>query len=101
MKNIVKDGNQYVIYHSVNGKRRCYGRFDLLSVAQKVRDLLVLHDWGQFKTDTKYIHHRRGRFEITRRIDGKTKYFGSYDSLKEAQKVRNELIMNDWGVSFE
>ena len=38
----------------------------------------------------------RMRYRVQKSIDGKSKYFGQYDTLEQAQKVRDELIKKGW-----
>lgn len=44
----------------------------------------------------KYIENRGKRFSIKKKINKRTCYFGSYSSLEDAQKVRDELIRTGW-----
>lgn len=36
------------------------------------------------------------RYKVQKSINGETKYFGTYDTLEEAKKRRDELIENGW-----
>lgn len=40
------------------------------------------------------------KYEIYKTINGRKKYYGSFDTLKEAQKRRDELIVDNWGLLF-
>lgn len=42
------------------------------------------------------ISHRNAYYEITKGIDGKTRYFGRFKTHKEASKRLEELIKNGW-----
>lgn len=49
-----------------------------------------LDNWKQ------YIYPSGSGFKIQKQINGKRKYFGTYKTLEEAIKRRNELIENGW-----
>lgn len=44
----------------------------------------------------QYISRNGKKFRITKQINGKQKHFGTYKTLDEAIKKRNELIKNGW-----
>lgn len=44
----------------------------------------------------QYISIGNGGFRITKRINGKQEYFGTYKTMDEAIKVRDTLIKNGW-----
>lgn len=46
--------------------------------------------------DTKYIQFRAGKYEIRKTINGKPQYFGRYETLKEAQQIRNHYEKKGW-----
>ena len=46
--------------------------------------------------DTTYIFERKGAYTIRKSINGKTRIFGTYNSLEDAQIVREELINIGW-----
>lgn len=47
----------------------------------------------------KYICNLNGKFGITKTINGKKYYFGSYNSLEEALKVREYFIKHGWDIN--
>ena len=48
-------------------------------------------------SDSTYIHRNgNGKYSIVKSIKGELHYFGQYDSLREAQTVRDCLIKNNW-----
>lgn len=51
---------------------------------------------GVIDEETKYIEKRGLSFYIKKKIKSKTYYFGGYDCLEDAQKVRDELIFIGW-----
>lgn len=50
--------------------------------------------------DTRFITKKGNKYEIYKTINGRKKYYGSFDTLKEAQKRRDELIVDNWGLLF-
>lgn len=98
-----------------------YGTFDNLADALHERDLLEGVGWDlDLLCDLKTTHENKYRdmdlppfehipkyiqietqktkvkFVIKKRFGVKLKRFGRYDSLEEAEKVRDLLIENDW-----
>lgn len=96
-----------------------YGWYPDIRTALFDRDRLVECNWDleEFvwlpEKDNPYEHmrlppreldrHRQyvypdinGRFRIIKRINGKPKHFGNYETLEEALDKRDELIRNDW-----
>lgn len=37
-------------------------------------------------------------FQLKKCVNGKSKHFGSFKTLEEAIKARDELIKNNWGM---
>ena len=67
------------------------------------RDKLIENNWqdnGQLKIeeldDNRYIYSVGKSFQLKKYINGKTKHFGTFKTLEEAIKARNELIVNNW-----
>ena len=50
----------------------------------------------QHDEENKYIERRRDKFYIKKSIGSKTLFFGIYSSLKDAQLVRDRLILTGW-----
>ena len=44
----------------------------------------------------KYIQHIPEKWRVQRRINKKLCYFGTFDSLEEAEERKNYLIKNGW-----
>ena len=51
--------------------------------------------------DTRFITKKGNKYEIYKSVNGRKKYYGSFSTLKEAQKRRDELIADNWGYSLE
>ena len=49
-----------------------------------------------FNHDKTYITRLPERFKVQKRINGKAKVFGTYESYEEAKQRRDELISNNW-----
>lgn len=47
-------------------------------------------------SETKYIEKRGKHYYIKKKIRKKTYFYGIYPTLEDAQKVRDQLILNDW-----
>lgn len=47
----------------------------------------------------KYISILKGKFQVSKQVNGKRYYFGSYDTLEEAKKVREYFIKHNWDVN--
>lgn len=102
--------------YSIKKDNEHYGYYQNLAEALFDRDRLIQCEWDwelfvqlpetpngyihielpEFDRQKTYIKHIPERWEIQKRIDGKLKYFGSYRSLEEAEKRRDELIDNGW-----
>lgn len=50
------------------------------------------------KYDMKYIYKNNWSYFIQKCINGKIRYFGTFKTLEEAIKARDELIKNNWGM---
>ena len=48
----------------------------------------------------KCIRYRNGGFILQKTINGKAIYFGFYDSLETAEKVKAMLIKYDWNKDY-
>ena len=48
------------------------------------------------KRKPMYISYKNGKYGIYKSINNKTYFFGAYKTLKEAKKIRNQIIMNGW-----
>ena len=46
--------------------------------------------------DTRYIYLVGKSFQLKKSVNGKTKHFGTFKTLEEAIKARDELIKNNW-----
>ena len=105
MRYIYKRNGFYYILKSVNGEYKYFKGSTSLKEAVEFRDKLIENNWrdnGELKIeeldDYRYIYSVGKSFQLKKWINGKTKHFGSFKTLEEAIKARNELIMNNWGM---
>lgn len=55
------------------------------------------HPSAEHPEDMTYIHkHNDDKFAVIKLIDGKKVYYGSYDTVDVARRIRDELIENNW-----
>ena len=105
MRYIYKRNGFYYILKSVNGEYKYFKGSTSLKEAVEFRDKLIENNWrdnGELKIeeleDNRYIYSVGNSFQLKKYIKGKTKHFGTFRTLEEAIKARNELIMNNWGM---
>lgn len=44
-------------------------------------------------TGEKYIYNHGNKWVVKKKVDGRTKYFGSFDTKKEALALRNKTML--------
>ena len=105
MRYIYKRHGFYYILKSINGEYKYFKGSTSLKEAVEFRDKLIENNWrdnGELKIeeleDNRYIYSVGNSFQLKKYIKGKTKHFGTFKTLEEAIKARNELIMNNWGM---
>ena len=103
MKYIRKRNGLYYIQKHINGELKHFKGSKSLKETIELRDKLIENNWrdnGQSGIeeldDTRYIYSVGNSFQLKKYIKGKTKHFGTFKTLEEAIKVRNELIKNKW-----
>lgn len=106
-KNIGKIGRKYTVFRWKGSKCTFFGFYNNLRTAMKVKDKLFFDLDSNFydfleehQKDTRYISNIQGHYRISKSINGEIYYFGYYDSLDEAIKIRDKLIDNGWDGSF-
>ena len=105
MRYIYKRNGLYFIQKHINGELKCFNCSKSLKEAVEFRDKLIENNWrddGQLGIveldDNRYIYSVGKSFQLKKYINGKTKHFGTFKTLEEAIKARNELIVNNWGM---
>lgn len=105
MRYIYKRNGFYYILKSVNGEYKYFKGSTSLKEAIEFRDKLIENNWRDNEElkienldDNRYIYRVGKSFQLKKHINGKTKHFGTFKTLEEAIKARNELIVNNWGM---
>ena len=105
MRYIYKRNGFYYILKSIDGEYKYFKGSTSLKEAVEFRDKLIENNWrdnGQLGIkeldDNRYIYSSGKSFLLRKSVNGKCRYFGSFKTLEEAIKARDELIMNNWGM---
>ena len=105
MRYIRKRNGLYFIQKHINGKLKHFKGSKSLKETVEIRDKLIENNWrdnGQLGIkeldDNRYIYSSGKSFLLRKSVNGKYRYFGSFKTLEEAIKARDELIMNNWGT---
>ena len=103
MKYIRKRNEVYFIQKHINGELKHFKGSNSLKETIELRDKLIENNWrdnGQLGIkeldDTRYIYSVNNSFQLKKSVNGKTKHFGTFKTLEEAIKSRDELIKNNW-----
>ena len=106
-KYISEENDKFIVSRIIKGERKIFGKFTLLEYAQDYEYKLMINSWDDsFKTKHispygKFIHKNNNQFVVERKIKGEGKIFGTFDTIKEAIKCREDLIDDNWGVDGE
>ena len=105
MKYIRKRNGVYFIQKHINGELKHFKGSNSLKETIELRDKLIENNWrdnGQLGIkeldDNRYIYLSGKSFLLRKSVNGKCRYFGSFKTLEEAIKARDELIKNNWGM---
>lgn len=105
MRYIYKRNGFYYILKSINGEYKYFKGSNSLKEAIEFRDKLIENNWrdnGQLKIeeldDNRYIYSVGKSFQLKKYVNGKSRHFGTFKTLEEAIKARDELIKNNWGM---
>ena len=105
MKYIHKRNGLYYVQKHINGELKCFKGSKSLNEVVEFRDKLIENNWvddGQLGIeeleDTRYIYLSGKSFRLEKYVNGKLRYFGTFKTLEEALKARDELIKNNWGM---
>ena len=103
MKYIRKRNGLYYIQKHINGELKHFKGSKSLKETIELRDKLIKNNWrdnGQLGIkeldDNRYIYSSGKSFMLRKSVNGKYRYFGSFKTLEEAIKARDELIKNNW-----
>lgn len=102
--------NTFQIEKNLNGKIISYGSFKDLKQAKEYRDLCVEKDWDDSllpRNNFSIIYPLRyirktpsGKYSISKKINGRTEYFGVYETLAIAVQERDLLVKYDWDYNL-
>ena len=105
MKYIRKRNGSYFIQKHINGELKCFKCSKSLKEAVEFRDKLIENNWcdnGQLGIeeldDIGYIYSVGISFQLKKCVNGESRHFGTFKTLEEAIKARDELIKNNWGT---
>ena len=105
MRYIYKRNGLYFIQKHINGELKCFKSSKSLKETVEIRDKLIENNWRdneQLKIeeldDNRYIYQSGKSFQLKKYINGENRHFGTFKTLEEAIKARNELIKNNWGM---
>ena len=105
MRYIYKRNGLYFVQKHINGELNCFKSSKSLKETVEFRDKLIENNWrdnGQLGIveldDNRYIYSVNNSFQLKKYINGENRHFGTFKTLEEAIKARNELIMNNWGM---
>ena len=105
MRYIYKRNGLYFVQKHINGELKCFKSSKSLKETVEFRDKLIENNWrdnGQLGIveldDNRYIYSVNNSFQLKKYINGENRHFGTFKTLEEAIKARNELIMNNWGM---
>ena len=105
MKYIQKRNGSYFIQKHINGEFKCFKCSKSLKETVEIRDKLIENNWRYYEQlgiveldDNQYIYHVGKSFQLKKYINGENRHFGTFKTLEEAIKARDELIKNNWGI---
>lgn len=107
-KYIHKTGKKYGVFKSIKCKLVYFGVFNTIEDARQYRNFLMDHNWdikyrlvnSQNHNVPQYIRKNKHTYSIHKYIEGKTVYFGTFDTLEEARKHRDFLINHHWDTKY-
>ena len=103
--NISKCSAGYQIEKMIDGSKKYFGYGKTLIEALMMKDLLVENNWDESFIKVKlnpyrHIHRtKKGYYIITRKIKGKTRYYGHFLSLGDAIEYREILQRKGWSTN--
>ncbi|OED30389.1 hypothetical protein [Methanosphaera sp. WGK6] len=111
---IKQPGGKYTVSRSINGKTLSFGTFNTLDEARKHRDFCQENNWDDTCRKTKrnnhvtkdkhlkYITHDKTKLKyvVHKMVNGKFTYFGTYNTLEEAMKIRDLLVEHEWDKEY-
>jgi len=108
-------GTEHISYHKkislyqvrkkINGNFVSMGYGRTLIEALVKRDWCVANNWQPYprttKTNEKHIQLIGNHYKVMKRIKGKYKTYGSFDTLGEAVKYRDFIVKKGWSTNYK
>ena len=95
-----KNLDVYEIIKNINGQNEYFGRYHTLEEAIQWRDYFIKNDWNinqrLIGSTNKNIKYAKGKWRIYKVIDYHEYYFGSYNTLEEAEERLKEIRCKGW-----
>lgn len=89
----------YEIFKQLNGKYTYLGRGKTLIIALMKRDWCQENNWKPYPSNFRYIRETpSGNFIIEKTTNKKTKSYGTFRTLEEAQREVELLKKYDWDL---
>ena len=102
-KHISKHKEGFQVEKQIEGKRKYFGYGRTLIEALMIKDIVSANGWN--KPINKLNPHRNvhrlqnGNYMITRKIKGKTRYYGHFLNLEDALEYRDFLDKHGWSTN--
>ena len=95
---------KYSITKTINNTNYSYGTYQSEEAAKKQVEFLKQHQWNPKYSKTivtpKYYHKYKNKWKITRKINGITYIFGSYNDEQDAIKQVEFLEQTGWNLKY-
>ena len=101
VKNIwARPNGKFIIARKIKGKVHYFGTYETLEEAIIAKERLIKQNWIKELNPMRYIckitNGKKMKYSIQRLSKGCAGYFGSFETLEEAQKERDLLEQFDW-----
>ena len=97
----VKPNGKFIISHKIKGKPHYFGTYETLEDAIAAKEELIKKNWKKEPNPMRYIskihNGKKMKYYIQRSSKRCSGYFGSFETLEEAQKER-DLLNNMIGI---
>lgn len=99
-KHISKHKFGFQIERKINGKYYYFGIGSTLIIALMKKDWVVANNWKKrYPANYTYIFKREnGKFQIVKRLNGRTENFGIFKTLEEAKSEVELLKQCNWDL---
>ena len=102
LSNIEEIDGAFIVFKYIMDEKVIFGQYDSLDEAKYIRKNLIDNAWESTEPNTrskygKYIQEDNGKFIVKRVYKGVHHSFGSFKTLDEALKCREDLVSTNWG----